>query len=122
VGGGVPLMRALWFAARSAGNPLIGEELRGFGRRVGEGASLSAVLAASRLGDDALVVMVQVGEEMGRLPDALAKACRVYERELRDRMKVVTTLLEPMLIVAIGLVVGFIVFSMMLPIMELDLA
>ena len=122
VGGGVPLMRALWFAARGAGNPVIGEEVRGFGRRVGEGASLSGVLERSRLGDDALLVMVQVGEEMGQLPESLTKASRVYERELRDRMKVVTTLLEPLLIVGIGLVVGFIVFSMMLPIMELDLA
>jgi len=68
-----------------------------------------------------LVMMVQVGEEKGELAESLEKACRVYERELRERMKVITTVLEPMLIVFLGLVVGFIVMSMMLPIMELDL-
>ncbi|MFO7608609.1 MAG: type II secretion system F family protein [Candidatus Krumholzibacteriia bacterium] len=122
VGGGVPLMRGLWFAARTAGNAVVAEELRGFSRQVGEGASLSGVIAGSRIGDNVLVMMVQVGEEMGQLAEAIGKACRIYERGLNERMKVITTVLEPALIVAIGLVVGFIVFSMMLPIMELDLS
>jgi type II secretory pathway component PulF len=121
VGGGVPLMRGLWFAARSSGNAAIVDELSGFGQRVGEGASLSTVLSESRIGDNVLVMMVQVGEEMGQLPESLRKATRVYERDLREKIKVVTTVLEPMLIVTLGLIVGFIVFSMMLPIMELDL-
>lgn len=122
VGGGVPLMRALWFSSRSSANPIIAEEIRDLGRAVGEGSSLSAAIAGGRLGDPVLVMMLEVGEQMGRLPDALEKASRVYERELRDTMGTITTLLEPLLIVAIGLIVGFIVFSMMLPIMELDLS
>lgn len=121
VSGGVPLMRGLWFASRCAGNAAIVEEISAFGQRVGEGASLSQVLSESRLGESVLVMMVQVGEEMGQLAQSLEKACHVYERELREKMKVITTVLEPMLIVILGLVVGFIVFSMMLPIMELDL-
>ncbi len=121
VGGGVPLMRGLWFASRCSGNAAVEAELAEFGQRVGEGASLSEVINESRLGDSVLVMMIQVGEEMGELADSLEKACRVYERELREKMKVITTVLEPMLIVFLGLVVGFIVFSMMLPIMELDL-
>jgi len=121
VGGGVPLMRGLWFASRCSGSPGLEAELEGFGQKVGEGASLSAVISESSLGDGVLVMMVQVGEEKGELAGSLEKACRVYERELRERMKVITTVLEPMLIVFLGLVVGFIVMSMMLPIMELDL-
>lgn len=121
VGGGVPLMRGLWFAAKSSGNAVIVAELEGFGQQVGEGASLSQVIAESRIGDNVLVMMVQVGEEMGQLAESLEKACRVYERELREKMKVITTVLEPLMIVTLGLIVGFIVFSMMLPIMEIDL-
>jgi len=121
VGGGVPLMRSLWFASRSSGNIVVARELRGFGQLVGEGASLSEVIGDSRIGDNVLVMMVQVGEEMGQLAPSLEKACRVYERELRERMNVLTTVLEPVLILSLGLIVGFIVFSMMLPIMELDL-
>ena len=121
VNGGVPLMRGLWFASRCSGNAAIVEEISGFGQRVGEGASLSQVIGESRLGESVLVMMIQVGEEMGDLAQSLEKACHVYERDLRDKMKVITTVLEPMLIVFLGLVVGFIVFSMMLPIMELDL-
>lgn len=121
VGGGVPLMRGLWFAAKSSGNSVIVSELEGFGQQVGEGASLSQVISDSRIGDNVLVMMVQVGEEMGQLAESLEKACRVYERDLREKMKVITTVLEPMMIVTLGLIVGFIVFSMMLPIMEIDL-
>ena len=88
---------------------------------IGEGASLSAVLAESRIGESVLMMMVQVGEEQGDLAQALSKACRVYERELREKIKVLTTVLEPVLIIGLGLVVGFIVFSMMLPIIEIDL-
>ncbi|MDX2472969.1 MAG: type II secretion system F family protein [Candidatus Krumholzibacteria bacterium] len=121
VSGGVPLMRGLWFVSRCSGNAAIVEEISDFGNRVGEGASLSQVISESRLGESVLVMMIQVGEEMGDLAQSLEKACHVYERELRDKMKVITTVLEPMLIVFLGLVVGFIVFSMMLPIMELDL-
>ena len=121
VAGGVPLVRGLWFASRGAGNLVVADEVRAFGQRVGEGASLSEVVADSRLGDAVLVMMIEVGEQRGRLSESLDRACRVHERELRDTMGTITTVLEPLLIVAIGLVVGFIVFSMMLPIMELDL-
>lgn len=121
VGGGVPLMRGLWFTAKSSGNAAVSGELEGFGQQIGEGASLSAVLAESRLGESVLVMMVQVGEEQGDLAQSLAKACRVYERELREKIKVLTTVLEPVLIIGLGLIVGFIVFSMMLPIIEIDL-
>ncbi|MBU8869879.1 MAG: type II secretion system F family protein [Gemmatimonadales bacterium] len=122
VGGGVPLMRGLWFASKSSGNMAFAAELEGFGSQVGGGASLSSVIGDSLIGESVLVMMVQIGEEQGDLAKSLEKAGRVYERELRDRMKVITTVLEPMLIVFLGLVVGFIVFSMMLPIMELNLA
>lgn len=122
VGGGVPLMRALWFSARSCANPVVADEIRDYGRAVGEGSCLSAAIDGSRLGDPVLVMMVEVGEQGGRLPESLEKASRVHERELRDVMGTITTVLEPLLIVVIGLIVGFIVFSMMLPIMELDLS
>ena len=121
VGGGVPLMRSLWFASKSSGNAAFAAELEGFGPLVGGGASLSSVIGGSLIGESILVMMVQVGEEQGELAQSLGKAGRVYERELQDRMKVITTVLEPLLIVFLGLVVGFIVFSMMLPIMELNL-
>ena len=122
IGGGVPLMRALWFSARSCANPVVADEIRGYSRAVGEGSSLGAAIDGSLLGDPVVVTMVEVGEQGGRLPAALEKASRVHERELRDTMGTITTVLEPLLIVVIGLIVGFIVFSMMLPIMELDLS
>lgn len=121
VNGGVPLMRSLWFTSKSSGNAAFAAQFAEFGTQVGGGARLSSVISESLIADSVLVMLVQVGEEQGELARSLEKAGRIYERELRERMKIVTTVLEPLLIVFLGLVVGFIVFSMMLPIMELNL-
>jgi type II secretory pathway component PulF len=62
-----------------------------------------------------------VGEESGDLPSALHKAARLYERELEGVLRRATTLLEPLLILVLGLFVAFVVFAMMLPILQMDL-
>lgn len=121
VGGGVPLMRGLQFATNCVENKAVVADLNEFGTKVSEGNSLSDVVSRSCIGESVLVMMLQVGEERGELAQSLGKACRVYERELDSRLKIITTIIEPVLIVFLGLVVGFIVFSMMLPVLEVDL-
>ena len=66
--------------------------------------------------------MVAVGEESGRLDDALLEVAAFYQRELDRDLRMVTTLLEPALILVVGLVVGFIIFAMLLPIFQIGQA
>jgi len=63
--------------------------------------------------------MIAVGEEGGKLDDSLAEIGDAYEREIQQAIKLITTLLEPLLILAVGAVVGFIVFAMLLPIFDI---
>jgi len=68
------------------------------------------------------VNMVSVGEESGKLEESLRDISDVYEREVEQAIKIATTLLEPMLILIIGGIVGFIVFAMLLPIFNIGMA
>jgi type II secretory pathway component PulF len=64
--------------------------------------------------------LISVGEESGRLEEALAEVARTYEKDIDDTIKVMTSLLEPMMILVMGLVVGFIVVAMLLPIFQIN--
>jgi type II secretory pathway component PulF len=63
-----------------------------------------------------------VGEESGHLDEALLEVAAFYQRELDRDLRLVTTLLEPLLILLVGLVVGFIIFAMLLPIFQIGQA
>ena len=63
--------------------------------------------------------MVAVGEESGHLDEALSEVASFYQRELDRDLRLVTTLLEPLLILLVGAVVGFIIFAMLLPIFQI---
>jgi type II secretory pathway component PulF len=62
-----------------------------------------------------------VGEESGALPGALHDIADTYEQEIGEATKAATTLLEPLLILIVGLVVGFIVFAMLMPVFQMDM-
>jgi len=64
--------------------------------------------------------LIAVGEESGHLDEVLVEIAESYEQETNERIEMMTTLLEPLMILVIGLVVGFIVFAMLLPIFEVD--
>jgi type II secretory pathway component PulF len=62
-----------------------------------------------------------VGEESGKLPEALAEVAASYERETDEAVKIMTNLLEPLMILVMGAIVGFIVVAMLLPVFEINL-
>ena len=66
--------------------------------------------------------MVAVGEESGRLDESLLEVAKSYEADLERVLRVATSLLEPLIIIGVGCIVGFIVFSMLLPIFQMDIA
>jgi len=87
---------------------------------VAEGANLSASLKGSGLFPAMLTQMASTGERSGELGKLLVKAASYYEREFDTTVARVLALLEPGLILAMGLIVGFIVLAILLPIFELN--
>ncbi|MFH1199363.1 MAG: type II secretion system F family protein [Candidatus Omnitrophota bacterium] len=67
-----------------------------------------------------VINMIAVGEESGKLADSLLEIADTYEREVEQQIKIITSLLEPVLVLAVGLVIGFIVFAMLLPIFNIN--
>jgi len=119
--GGVPLEKSLNLVSKCSGSECIAKDIWKFGREVSQGKNLSSVLKKSFLGKSVMVMMVEIGEENGQLDDALIRASRVYESEMTEKVKTLSTILEPILILGVGLAVGFLVFSVMLPIIDIEM-
>ena len=91
------------------------------GRRlsVTDGKTLAQPLARSKIFPQLMVDLVKIGEETGDVPGALANVAETYESELQVGLRVMTNLIEPVLIVCMALVVGFLLLSVMLPMFKL---
>ena len=119
VSSGVPMMRALEIVGETAGNAVIARGVQTARESVREGQKISAPLEATGLFPTMVTHMVDVGEETGRLSDMLVKVSEFYEKEVDAAVKGLTSLIEPLLIVFMGVVVGFIAVSVMGPIFKL---
>jgi type IV pilus assembly protein PilC len=119
VGQGVPVLQALEVSGSTVANGILNRAIQRTIDEVKQGKGLSSALSAS--GEFPVFVsnMIAVGEESGKLNEALIKVSTSYERETDHALRALTTVLEPALIVAVGLVVMFIVISMLLPIFQL---
>jgi type II secretion system protein F len=120
-GQGVPMLQALDVAGTTVSNAMLRRAISGLKDAVQEGGNLSTAMAASGQFPAFVSNLVSVGEESGTLESALVKIATSYEREADRTLRVLTTVMEPLLIVIVGLVVMFIVISMLLPIFELGL-
>jgi len=120
---GIPVDKALSLSSNNLGNAVLREELEGVRRgTVTQGAPLSDGLKKSRHIPVFVANMTAVGEEAGRLDESLAEIASFYEKELDQHSRLAASLLEPVLILTVGVVVGFIVVSMLLPIFEIGTA
>jgi len=119
VSSGVPMMRALEIVGETAGNAVIAKGVQTARESVREGQKISAPLETTGLFPTMVTHMIDVGEETGRLSDMLVKVSEFYEKEVDAAVKGLTSLIEPMLIVFMGVVVGFIAISVMGPIFKL---
>ena len=116
---GVPMMRTMEIISETAGNAVLAEAILKTRNDLREGKRLSAPLAASGLFPPMVTHMIDIGEETGRLSDLLVKVADFYEQEVDATVKALTSLIEPILIVFLGVVVGFIVISIMAPMFKL---
>jgi type II secretory pathway component PulF len=117
---GVSLLRGLQIAIPTLNNAWIRQDLALLGSGLESGNSLSKSFQTCKLVPPMMVHLVGVGEESGLLTETLHDIADTYEEETAEAIKALTTILEPVMILLVGLVVGFIVFAMLLPIFGMD--
>ncbi len=112
---GVPLLLALDITGRTGGNVAVEEAMDGVIASVKRGGTIAAPLAQAPVFPTMVAHMVGVGEETGALDAMLDKVAEFYEDQVEASVKALTSILEPIMIVVIGGIVGFIVVSMYMP-------
>jgi type IV pilus assembly protein PilC len=117
--GGIPLVQALDTTAGVISNKVVAGKLSEARELVIQGESLSDAFERTRLAPDMTVRMISVGESSGDLPQMLEDVADFYDQEVENRLTAITTLIEPVLMLCMGLVMAFIVVALYLPIFEM---
>jgi len=117
---GVPVLDSLVVTGDIAGNAHYRRLWRRVGRSVREGRRINTELERTSLLPRSVVQMVSAGEESGRLGEVLEEIASYYLRVLKDAIKTMTSMIEPILIVAMGALVGFIAMAIILPIFKMS--
>lgn len=117
--GGIPLVHALETASKSLGTKLLQQGLETAERLVREGQPLSSSLKATKLFPGLAVDMIEVGESTGALPSMLASVAEFYEEDVNTRMAAALSLIEPAIMIGMGVFVAFVLLSLYLPIFTL---
>jgi general secretion pathway protein F len=119
-GSGVPILKALQAAAETLSNRAMREDAMEALVQVREGAPLASALAAKKRFPGLLSMFARLGEQTGQLPVMLQRAANQLSGEVQRKALAIATILEPLLIVVMGLVVMLIVMSVMMPIMQMN--
>jgi type IV pilus assembly protein PilC len=117
--GGIPLVQALETSSHSLGTSLLRTALEGAGKLVKEGQSLSISLKQAKIFPGLAIDMIEVGESTGALPTMLASVAEFYEEDVNTRMTAALSLIEPLIMVFMGVFVAFVLLSLYLPIFSL---
>jgi type IV pilus assembly protein PilC len=120
LGGGLPLVNALDIAAKSVGNRFMAQQLDIVSARVREGESFAAALDARKAFPDVAVKMAEVGESTGALQDMLNTVADFYDEEISTTMDRFVTLVEPVLLVFMGLVIAGLLLALYMPLFQLS--
>jgi len=122
LGGGIPLVNALEVTARSMGNQHMAAELVTSAQQVREGRSLAATLQDSGAFPDVAIKMVEVGESTGALQEMLNSLADFYDEEIDTNLGRFVTIIEPALLVIMGIVIAGLLLSLYLPLFNLSSA
>lgn len=117
--GGIPLVQALDTTAGVIANSVVARKLAEVRRLVTEGVSLAAAFERTKLAPDMTVRMIEVGESSGDLPLMLEDVAEFYDQEVENKLTVLTTMIEPVLMLSMGLIIAVIVVALYLPIFEM---
>lgn len=116
---GTPLVESMESVAGAAGNWMYYDATREIEQSVRIGTSLTNAMQATHVFDNMVLQMTQIGEESGALDSMLLKVAEFYEREVDDAVAAISSLIEPLIIVVLGVLIGGMVIAMYLPIFKL---
>ena len=120
LGGGIPLVNALEIAGGAMTNRYLAGEMDAVGRRVREGQSFAAALLEKGIVPDVAVKMVEVGESTGALQEMLNSLADFYDEDIETEVSRFVTLIEPVILVIMGVIVAGVVLSLYMPLFELS--
>ncbi len=119
IGSGVPILEALNISRDTAGNAVLANAIQTVHDSVREGDPIAEPLGQSKVCDDIVVNMVDVGEETGNLDNMLLKIADNYDEEVDAAVEGLTSLMEPIMVIGLGLVIGFIVIALFMPLIKI---
>jgi len=119
---GVPILEGLIIVARTAGNKIVEEAIMSTRQAVSEGKTLAEPLAKAKVFPPMVVQMINVGEATGALDNMLNKIADFYDDEVDSAVGALTSMLEPMLMIFLGITVGFVIVAMYMPIFQMGAA
>jgi len=119
VSSGVPILQALTIVKETAGNVIISNAVASIHESVKEGETITAPLETAGVFPPMVISMVDVGEQTGALPEMLLKIADNFDEEVDNAVAAMTSLLEPIMIVALAVIVGSIVIAMFMPLIDL---
>jgi type IV pilus assembly protein PilC len=120
LGGGIPLVNALEIVERSMSNRFLAEELQDIAHRVREGQGFAQAMLTRKVFPDVAVKMVEVGEQTGALQEMLNSLADFYDEEIETEVSRFITIIEPVLLIIMGLVIALVVIALYLPLFELS--
>lgn len=120
LGGGIPLVNGLDISARSLGNRRMAQALERVANRVREGEALAATLQTTGMFPDVAIKMVEVGESTGALQEMLNSLADFFDEEIETNLGRFVTLIEPILLVIMGIVIAGLLLALYLPLFQLS--
>jgi len=114
----VPILQSIEIVGQTAGNAIVERSMTSVSESVKRGGTIAAPLKDVPVFPAMVVDMISVGEETGALDTMLTKVAEFYEAEVAAAVKAITSILEPVMIIVVGGMVGFIVISMYLPLFK----
>jgi type IV pilus assembly protein PilC len=119
LGGGIPLVNALEIASRSTGNRYMGQEMAVVAQRVREGQGFAATLLDRKVVPDVAIKMIEVGESTGALQEMLNSLADFYDEEIDTNLSRFITLVEPILLVVMGIVIAGLLLALYMPLFNM---
>jgi type IV pilus assembly protein PilC len=119
ISSGVPILEGLIIVAKTSGNKVVENAIMSARSSISEGKTVAEPLAKSGVFPSMVTQMIAVGEATGALDAMLSKIADFYDDEVDTAVEALTALLEPMMMVFLGVVIGFIVIAMYLPIFKM---
>ena len=120
LGGGIPLVNAIDVSARSIGNQYMAQELTTAAQQVREGRALASAMLLSGAFPDVSIKMVEVGESTGALQEMLNSLSEFYDEEIETSLTRFITIVEPALLVIMGIIIAALLLSLYMPLFNLS--